>query len=58
MSAEQLQASLSHDKNGFLYEADYQKQLYASAAAYLPVGFRISPEVGQVHVQGACLEAI
>ena len=48
MSAEQLQASLCHDKDGFLYEADYQKQFYAAASAYLPAGFRISPEVGQV----------
>ena len=46
MSSEQLQASLCHDKGSFL--ADYPKQFYAAASAYLPAGFRISPEVGQV----------
>ena len=57
MSSEHLRASLCHNKDGFLYEADYQKQFYAAASAYLPAGFRISPEVGQV-MHARCLKAI
>lgn len=58
MSAEQLQSSLSCDKDGNLYEADYQKQFYAAASIYLPAGFRISPEVGQVTHAGGSLERV
>ena len=48
MSADDLRSSVSYDKRGKLYEAQYQKQFYAAATSYLPAGYCISPEVGQV----------
>ena len=58
LSAEQLRGSLCRDKDGDLYEADYQKQFYAAASMYLPNSYRISPEVGQVTHAGFVIAVV